>query len=601
MGCRGCGAEAPMTKVHVENLITKLINDGTIQAGLNSCDGTPLPKGAKLLLCDQLAKAVEALINDGTIDVVTDVSIKDGKLEVTNGKGETKTVTVPGLSDVSIKDGKLVVTKLDGEKQEVTLPGVKSVEKNVDKLEITYFDGEKTSVGLGVTSLSFLKNTLSFKEDGTDKTIELPYVQAIVGENNVIFTLPNGTTADVPLTKSILGANNLDYTIAKNANEPGKFGVVMNPVGGLKADLSGMSVKVGDGVALDDSGAVSIDPDYTTQRDNKAVEEGDRGRDEGKDYTDEKLRELKQNGAKVYVNGPITGDGTTLNRLGLNITDDFEILANGALKLKVKSPVAFTTFDSNYKLGFHTFTGSSKYNGSTFVKGVPLDINAEVLEQERALTADQQVDNGYDFNGYYIASANQLDVWLSGVDGTVWKITNDSGVNDDGTVKDNSAWGKWQKLDNNNSVTNEMVTRLQNQMNANNQKDQAQDLEIEDLKRKNTAQDLKDQEQDRRLDALEALNNTLCTIDVKQVSSYTLVDTDNTVISSGGVITVPDNITVGRVFTVIQKGTAEVRIAGTGVIAPYGGTLTLAGQNSAVTVLKTSANEVRVFGQTKPE
>lgn len=429
-------------------------------------------------------------------------------------------------------------------------------------------------------------------------------------QNDEIEKLKKLTGEMISADEELLDKSDKDHqagkiTVERIKKAIGELSVVVDEASGLKGNgatenpLSFNLLENG-GLVVNEKNQVIIDPAYTNDRDGKAVEEGDRGRDEGKDYTDEKLRELKQNGAKVYVNGPITGDGTTLNRLGLNITDDFEILANGALKLKVKSPVAFTTFDSNYKLGFHTFTGSSKYNGSTFVKGVPLDINAEVLEQERALTADQQVDNGYDFNGYYIASANQLDVWLSGVDGTVWKITNDSGVNDDGTVKDNSAWGKWQKLDNNNSVTNEMVTRLQNQMNANNQKDQAQDLEIEDLKRKNTAQDLKDVEQDGRLTALEALNDQLCTIDIKQVGSYTLFDTDNMVISTGGVITVPDDITVGRTFTVVQKGTNEVRIAGTGAIAPYAGTLVLAGQNAAVTVVKTASNEVRVFGQTMP-
>lgn len=429
-------------------------------------------------------------------------------------------------------------------------------------------------------------------------------------QNDEIEKLKKLTGEMISADEELLDKSDKDHqagkiTVERIKKAIGELPVVVDEASGLKGNgatenpLSFNLLENG-GLVVNEKNQVIIDPAYTNDRDSKAVEEGDRGRDEGKDYTDEKLRELKQNGAKVYVNGPITGDGTTNNRLGLNFnTDDFEVLADGSLTLKVKTPVSFTTFDSNYKLGFHTFTGFTKANSPQFVKGVPVNIHSEEHEQNRALTANEQEGGEYDFNGYYIASENQLDVWLSGVDGTVWKITNDVGVNADGSVKDPNAWGKWQKLDNNNSVTNEMVYRLQEQMNSNNQKDQAQDAEIEKLKQKNTAQDLKDQEQDRRLDALEALNNTLCTIDVKQVSSYTLVDTDNTVISSGGVITVPDNITVGRVFTVIQKGTAEVRIAGTGVIAPYGGTLTLAGQNSAVTVLKTSANEVRVFGHTK--
>lgn len=384
-------------------------------------------------------------------------------------------------------------------------------------------------------------------------------------------------------------------------------------------------IKDGSGLEVDKNGYISVKPSELVDNESLSVDSKTgkiKVKPEFVETISDKtvlktIEKLDERGAKVYVNGPITGDGTTNNHLGLNFnTDDFEVLADGSLTLKVKPPVTFTTFDSNYKFGFHTFTGSSKYNGSIFVRGVPLDINAEVLEQDRALTADQQVDSGYDFNGYYIASAVQLDVWLSGVDGTVWKITNDSGVNDDGTVKDSLAWGKWQKLDNNNNITNEMIKRLQDQVNSLSQKNQAQDIEIEALKQKNQAQDEeiqnlknKHQPQDNNVSESGKENCPLISIFNGQGGNLKLSENEAPTWILDGVqdytITL-DNGRTPSIFNIIRGKTANtvrfVTGAGATLILPPNKIAELDNPvNSVVTIVGDGNNTFRIVGGLKGE
>lgn len=58
----------------------------------------------------------------------------------------------------------------------------------------------------------------------------------------------------------------------------------------------------------------------------------------------------------------------------------------------------------------------------------------------------------------------------------------------------------------------------------------------------------------------------------------------------------------GEQVTLIQTGTDEVQLqpaTGVNLIPPFGGSLTLAGQNAVVTLLGMGNNEVRVLGQTQ--
>ena len=61
------------------------------------------------------------------------------------------------------------------------------------------------------------------------------------------------------------------------------------------------------------------------------------------------------------------------------------------------------------------------------------------------------------------------------------------------------------------------------------------------------------------------------------------------------------NLPVGSQFQVVQASTGQVTIAGTGgvtVVPPFEGTLQLAGQNAAVTVVKATSTKAFVFGYT---
>ena len=161
----------------------------------------------------------------------------------------------------------------------------------------------------------------------------------------------------------------------------------------------------------------------------------------------------------LFTAAPLSGEGTAASPLRMGFSDDFTVI-NGQIHLADKAPEIMTNLkESVYNLGFHTFAGVS--DSTT---GLPIDISSDATEQ--GMATGPITTNVYDYNGYYIASADQLDVWLVGVEGTAWKITNEHGVNEDGTLKNPNGWGLWQKLDNTTSVTNAMVTGMQNQING---------------------------------------------------------------------------------------------------------------------------------------
>ena len=160
-------------------------------------------------------------------------------------------------------------------------------------------------------------------------------------------------------------------------------------------------------------------------------------------------------------------------------------------------------------------------------------------------------------------------------------------------MKNPTAWNKWQKIDNAGAVTNEMIKKMQEQINALGASNTAQDSEINALKAK--------------VQALEAKNNETCKIPCKNVdTNYTVVDTDNTIITTNTspiTITFPNNIPVGRMFTIIQAGNGSVTLANGGnrvFVKPRNGSLVLGGQEAAVTVLYELGGVVRIFGDTVP-
>lgn len=113
MACNGCGGSPAMSKEQIENLIQAKIDEGKIQGGLKSCGGEKLPAESKVILCSQLTEKVEELISNGTVKVVTDVAIEEGKLVVTDGTGKQTKIDLSYLKGVN-GEKEVVLTFHDG-------------------------------------------------------------------------------------------------------------------------------------------------------------------------------------------------------------------------------------------------------------------------------------------------------------------------------------------------------------------------------------------------------------------------------------------------------------------------------------------------------
>lgn len=283
--------------------------------------------------------------------------------------------------------------------------------------------------------------------------------------------------------------------------------------------------------------------------------------------------------AGVKTTGPLNGKGTAAEPLGLNLGPGLTIDSNGNLLVGAIPPDNIRNFITNkYKLGMSTFFGNINKDTGDFVAGVPINIGSDEPTQGRAMSLQQVTGQytDYDFNGYYIATPHQVDVWLQGVGSTAWYIMNDKGLNSDGTLVDPNGWGLWQKLDNVGSITNAVVKSLQDQVNGLSSSLANANREIQILKEE---------------------NRKTCKASIVNVDSHTVVDTNNVISSTGGTVTFPV-LPQGRMFTVIQTTANQVTLAGNGVtlVAPRNGTLKLGGQNAAVTVIYVADNRAHVFG-----
>lgn len=406
MACNGCGETPAMTKEQVENLIQSKIDEGKIQGGLKSCGGEKLPAESQVILCSQLAEKVKELITNGTVDVVTDVAVEEGKLVVTDGTGKKVKTDLPGLKNVEIKDGKLVTTPINGT----------PVETKLNFAEDLAFDSTK--------------NELSWKEGGESKNAKLPYLKGVATGKALVVTLPDGTNAELPKAGHALTEDSFDDTIEKGANKADKFGVKLKNNGGLERTIDGIGVKLGDSVTVDENGAIQL--------------------------------------GQVFTRSPIKGKGTKTDPLTLALNQrDFVVNpVSGEISLKAVQNDAVTNLNNGTPVfGYSTFFGVVDKARGKYVIGVPADINSEV-ESQNATAQISELANGqeYDFNGWQIASSVQVDQYLVGTDKAVWHRINDEGMNPDGSLRNPNGWSVWRR-ETNVSVSVVQIQQMQNQIN----------------------------------------------------------------------------------------------------------------------------------------
>ena len=233
---------------------------------------------------------------------------------------------------------------------------------------------------------------------------------------------------------------------------------------GLQVDKNGnISVKMSDlidgkTINLDAAGNLQVKPEYAETLKDGAVEEANQ-------YTDDKLKELAENGAKVYANAPIQGTGLKTDPLTLKLSKDFKVNPDGTLVLSGGVKEATTNLNNGTGvMGMSTFYGVvNNTNGNTeYVTGVPANINS-FDHQQTGTTAIGQLASGqsYDFNGWQIATPAQVDQWLIGVADSVWHRTNDSGMNEDGSLKNPSNWGQWTRESNVNIPVQQFQKAIQ--------------------------------------------------------------------------------------------------------------------------------------------
>lgn len=246
---------------------------------------------------------------------------------------------------------------------------------------------------------------------GKDHEYELPYPKMAIGDKEVVLTNPNGESVAVPKAADVLTEDDFDKTIVKGANVDGKLGVKAKENGGLETSDDGVAVKTGDGVTVDENGAIAL--------------------------------------GEVFTKKPITGKGTKADPLSVALSSkDFNVNpATGEISLKAKDSEKITDLDAGFpKVGYSTFYGFIGKDVGDYVKGVPADINSTEATAAATSEISQLVDGqAYDFNGWQIASPVQVDQYLVGTDKAVWHRVNDAGMNADGTLKDPTNWSVWHR------------------------------------------------------------------------------------------------------------------------------------------------------------
>lgn len=247
--------------------------------------------------------------------------------------------------------------------------------------------------------------------DGKQKEIDLPFVKMAIGDKEVVFTNPNGEHVSLPKAASGLTDGDFDKTIVKGANEAGKFGVKVKPNGGLEATENGVGIKAGDGLKVGEDGSLQV--------------------------------------GEIFTKKPITGKGTKADPLSVEFSNkDFIVNpATGEVTIKPVNVEQITNLNTGYpQLGYSVYYGFVNKDKGQYVTGVPANVVSTDVSQPSTTSLGEVTGNtAYDFNGWQIASPEQVDQYLVGADDVIWHRTNEGGMNRDGSLKDPSGWSMWKR------------------------------------------------------------------------------------------------------------------------------------------------------------
>lgn len=264
--------------------------------------------------------------------------------------------------------------------------------------------------------------------EGNDHEYVLPYPEMAIGDKEVVFTKPDGTTVTVP--KATSDAIDFDKTIVKGANEAGKLGVKTKENGGLEATGDGVGIKAGDGLKVGEDGSLQV--------------------------------------GEIFTKKPVTGKGTKADPLSVEFSNkDFIVNpATGEVTLKPVNVEQITNLNTGFpQLGYSVYYGFVNKERGQYVTGVPANVVSTDVSQPSTTTLSEVTGNtAYDFNGWQIASPEQVDQYLVGADDVIWHRTNEGGMNRDGSLKDPSGWSMW-KRETNVAVTVVQTNALQQQVN----------------------------------------------------------------------------------------------------------------------------------------
>lgn len=261
-----------------------------------------------------------------------------------------------------------------------------------------------------------------------------------------------------------LKESDFDNTVVKGANVAGKFGVKTKPNGGLEATGDGVGVKVKDsgGLAVTGDGlGVKVKPNggLESTGDGVDIKAGD-GLKVGEDGS-------LQVG-EIFAKKPITGKGTKADPLSVEFSNkDFVVNpATGEVTIKPVNVEQITNLNTGYpQLGYSVYYGVVNKDGGQYVTGVPANVVSDEVSQPATTSISEVTGNtAYDFNGWQIASPEQVDQYLVGADEVIWHRTNDGGMNRDGSLKDPNGWSAW-KRETNVAVSVVQTNALQQQVN----------------------------------------------------------------------------------------------------------------------------------------